>query len=72
MTRSRALFIKLLELYGIPGYELSKLEIQKLAYFLQEAGEPLKNLPQKLRESMFIYSSLAVIQAYGKVSFFIQ
>jgi O-acetyl-ADP-ribose deacetylase (regulator of RNase III)/uncharacterized protein YwgA len=42
MTRSRALFIKLLELYGIPGYELSKLEIQKLAYFLQEAGEPLK------------------------------
>jgi O-acetyl-ADP-ribose deacetylase (regulator of RNase III) len=42
MTRSRALFIQLLELYGIPGYELSKIEIQKLAYFLQEAGEPLK------------------------------
>ena len=42
MTRSRALFIQLLELYGIPGYELTKLEIQKLAYFLQEAGEPLK------------------------------
>ena len=42
MTRARALFIHLLELYGIPGYELTKLEIQKLAYFLQEAGEPLK------------------------------
>jgi O-acetyl-ADP-ribose deacetylase (regulator of RNase III) len=42
MTRARALFISLLELYGIPGYELTKLEIQKLAYFLQEAGEPLK------------------------------
>lgn len=42
MTRARALFIRLLELYGIPGYELTKLEIQKLAYFLQEAGEPLK------------------------------
>ena len=42
MTRGRALFIRLLELYGIPGYELTKLEIQKLAYFLQEAGEPLK------------------------------
>lgn len=41
-TRARALFIRLLELYGIPGYELTKLEIQKLAYFLQEAGEPLK------------------------------
>ncbi len=42
MTRARALFIRLLELYGIPGYELTKLEIQKLAYFLQEAGEPLQ------------------------------
>lgn len=42
MTHARALFIRLLELYGIPGYELTKLEIQKLAYFLQEAGEPLK------------------------------
>lgn len=42
MTRSRALFINLLELYGIPGYRLTMLEIQKLAYFLQVAGEPLK------------------------------
>lgn len=42
MTRSRALLIRLLELYSIPGYELTKLEIQKLAYFFQEAGEPLK------------------------------
>jgi uncharacterized protein YwgA len=42
MTRARALFVRLLELYGIPGYRLTKLEIQKLAYFLQVAGEPLK------------------------------
>ena len=42
ITRARALFICLLELYGIPGYQLTKLEIQKLAYFLQVAGEPLK------------------------------
>ena len=42
MTLAHALLIRLLELYGIPGYELTKLEIQKLAYFLQEAGEPLK------------------------------
>ncbi|MDJ0615460.1 MAG: macro domain-containing protein [Calothrix sp. MO_192.B10] len=42
MTRGRALVIRLLELYGIPGYESTKLEIQKLAYFLQESGEPLK------------------------------
>lgn len=42
ITRARALFIRLLELYGIQGYELTKLEIQKLAYFLQMAGEPLR------------------------------
>jgi O-acetyl-ADP-ribose deacetylase (regulator of RNase III) len=42
MNRARALFISLLELYGIPGYRLTMLEIQKLAYFLQVAGEPLR------------------------------
>lgn len=42
MTRARALFIKLIEKYCVPGYRLSLLEIQKLAYFLQEAGEPLR------------------------------
>lgn len=42
MTLARALFIQLLERYGEPGYKLTKLEIQKLAYFLQEAGQPLK------------------------------
>ncbi|MGB9498210.1 MAG: macro domain-containing protein [Dissulfuribacterales bacterium] len=42
MTKSRALFIKLLQQYTIPGYRLSLLEIQKLAYFLQISGEPLR------------------------------
>ena len=42
MTRARALFIKLIEQYSLPGYRLSLLEIQKLSYFLQVAGEPLK------------------------------
>jgi O-acetyl-ADP-ribose deacetylase (regulator of RNase III) len=42
MTRSRALFVKLIELYSQPGYRLSLLEVQKLAYFLQVAGEPLR------------------------------
>jgi len=42
MTRARALFIKLIEQYCLPGYRLSLLEIQKLSYFLQAAGEPLK------------------------------
>ncbi len=42
LTRARALLLRLLERYRIPGYRLSLLEIQKLAYFLQVAGEPLK------------------------------
>lgn len=42
LTKARSLLICLMQEYGIPGYRLSKLEIQKLAYFLQEVGEPLK------------------------------
>ena len=42
MTRSQALLVKVFDLYGITGYLLSRLEAQKLAYFLQETGEPLK------------------------------
>jgi len=42
LTRARALLLKLFELYRIPGYRLTLLEIQKLAYFLQESGEPLR------------------------------
>lgn len=42
MTRARALVVMLLDRYGIPGYRLGRLEAQKLAYFLQEAGEPLR------------------------------
>ena len=42
MSRGRAALLGILSKYLIPGYELTMLEIQKLAYFLQEAGEPLK------------------------------
>jgi O-acetyl-ADP-ribose deacetylase (regulator of RNase III) len=38
-TRLRALLIKLFESYKGPGYKLSMLEIQKLAYFLGVSGE---------------------------------
>lgn len=42
MTIARALFVKLMEQYTELAYRLTLLEIQKLAYFLQEAGEPLR------------------------------
>lgn len=44
MTEGRAALVGLIKRYLTPEYEsrLSLLEIQKLAYFLQEAGQPLK------------------------------
>jgi O-acetyl-ADP-ribose deacetylase (regulator of RNase III) len=42
MTAGRAVLLSLLENYLLPGYRLSMLEVQKLAYFLQAAGQPLK------------------------------
>ena len=42
MTPGRAAILGLMQRYAVPGYKLTLLEIQKLAYFLQEAGEPLR------------------------------
>jgi O-acetyl-ADP-ribose deacetylase (regulator of RNase III) len=42
MTRGRAILVRLLELYRAMDYRLSRLEVQKLTYFMQEAGEPLR------------------------------
>lgn len=42
LTLARALFIRLMGQYMEMAYRLTLLEIQKLAYFLQEAGEPLR------------------------------
>jgi O-acetyl-ADP-ribose deacetylase (regulator of RNase III) len=41
MTRGRAAILKLLDVYRDLNYGLSKIEVQKLAYFLQTAGENL-------------------------------
>jgi O-acetyl-ADP-ribose deacetylase (regulator of RNase III) len=42
MTRARAILVQLLGRYLEPAYRLTLLEVHKLAYFAQEAGEPLK------------------------------
>ena len=42
MTPGRAVILALLQRYLTPMYRLSMLEVQKLAYFAQAAGEPLK------------------------------
>lgn len=42
MTMARALLIKLIQQYAVLAYRLTLLEIQKLAYFLQEGGYDLR------------------------------
>lgn len=42
LTTARALLLELLGLYQLPDYELTNLEVQKLAYFLQVGGQPLR------------------------------
>jgi O-acetyl-ADP-ribose deacetylase (regulator of RNase III) len=49
MTAGRAALIWLLSRYLAPGESASPLQVQKLLYFLQEAGEPLKLRFQKQR-----------------------
>ncbi len=41
MTRGRAAILKVIETYKSLNYGVSKIEAQKLAYFLQEAGQDL-------------------------------
>lgn len=42
MTPARALLVMLVQLYRSQEYRLTRLEMQKLAYFLQVAGQPLQ------------------------------
>lgn len=56
MTAARAALIRVLELYGISGYRTSRIEMQKLAYFLKMAGEPAL---QKLEYQRFHYGPYA-------------
>lgn len=42
LTLARALFLRLMAIYRVPDYAMTLLEVQKLAYFLQVAGEPLR------------------------------
>ncbi len=42
LTRARAILIRLLRAYELVEGNVTKLEVQKLAYLLQAAGEPLR------------------------------
>lgn len=62
MTAGRAAILGLLSRYALPGYRLTLLEIQKLAYFLQEAGEPLKLNFQKQKYGPYAENLHFVLQ----------
>jgi O-acetyl-ADP-ribose deacetylase (regulator of RNase III) len=49
MTAGRAAMLKAIELYRELDYGLSKIEVQKLGYFLQAAGQPLQLTFEKHR-----------------------
>ncbi|MBW7865769.1 MAG: macro domain-containing protein [Candidatus Hydrogenedens sp.] len=44
MTAGRAAVLGLIRRYGVAGYRTTLLEVQKLVYFLQVAGEPLERV----------------------------
>lgn len=54
MTLTRAFVLHVLNAYSVLGYELTLLEVHKLLYFLQCAGEPLK-----LRFEGYLYGPYA-------------
>lgn len=56
MTAGRAALIWLLSRYLTPGESASPLEVQKLLYFLQEAGEPLGLGFEKQRYGPYAYA----------------
>jgi len=62
MTTGRAAILGLLSRYALPGYRLTLLEIQKLAYFLQESGEPLKLQFEKQRYGPYAEALHYVLQ----------
>lgn len=44
LTKPRAIVLALADAYRVLGFDISHLELQKLAYFLQEMGQPDLNL----------------------------
>jgi len=66
MTIGRAALIGLLKNYADAGYEISLLEIQKLMYFLQEAGEPLRLKYRRAKYGPYADNLHHVLQAMEK------
>ncbi|RZJ94301.1 MAG: hypothetical protein EOO60_03330, partial [Hymenobacter sp.] len=62
LTPSRAMLLAAMRAYSSLGYSLSLIEVQKLAYFLQRLGEPLKLKFEKAQYGPFAYNLSHVLQ----------
>jgi len=62
LTPARAMLLSAMRAYSSLGYSLSLIEIQKLAYFLQRLGEPLKLTFEKAQYGPYAYNLSHVLQ----------
>lgn len=62
LTPPRAMLLSAMRAYSALGYGLSLIEVQKLAYFLQRLGEPLKLKFEKAHYGPFAHNLGFVLQ----------
>ena len=62
LTPARAMLLAAMRAYSSLGYSLTLIEVQKLAYFLQRLGEPLKLKFEKAQYGPFAYNLSHVLQ----------
>lgn len=63
LTPARAMLLYIMSRYQVMGYEINLLVIQKIAYFLQRLGEPLRLKYEKGFYGPFAYNLLPVLTA---------
>lgn len=63
LTSARAMLLYLLNKYRVLGNEINLLVVQKIAYFLQRVGEPLKLNFQKGFYGPYAYNLIPVLKA---------
>lgn len=63
LTPARVMLLYIMDRYRVMGYEINLLVVQKIAYFLQRLGEPLKLRFEKGFYGPFAYNLTPVLKA---------
>jgi O-acetyl-ADP-ribose deacetylase (regulator of RNase III) len=63
LTPARAMLLYIMHRYQVMGYEINLLVVQKIAYFLQRLGEPLRLKFEKGYYGPFAYNLIPVLKA---------